>query len=421
MAGVVARAWCEPMWREPSPTDRPTPCLRSSIMFQRTGTGCLGTTMPAAWLAIAVVAQLYIVAMLVRMSVVLLRAWRRGLLERNFCTFAALGAGATELALATYNFANVWQCAGGTSKLPDGVLFVGGKTAMFVLLSTLVVTWRLMVFSVAEQSFAVKELADGRRQLRLACLSFSVLVLGIPAFELTGRSSWAAALSLLFTGVGTYNVLSAVRELTALFDASVNSDAEQRASVAGLQAPEQRASAAGQQAPEQRASAAGQQAPGQRASAAGQLAPEQRASAAGLLAPEQRASAAGQQAPEQRASAAGQQGPVDGSKPARAPPRDLQRFLSRLVLCRRDLVLGMTLAALSMGYYLVMSEEHSSAALTPSFFSFANFHATKVIVAWSVWGFSRVVFGPLQDKLATPTRAAARAAGRAKVRPSLDK
>jgi hypothetical protein len=315
-------------------------------MFQRTGTGCRGTTMPALWLAIAVVAQLYIVAMLVRMCVVLLRAWRRGLLKRNFCTFAALGAVATELALATYNFGNVWQCAGGTSKLVDGVLFVVGKTVMFVLFFTLVVTWRLQAFSVAEQSFAAgKELADRRRELRLAYISFSVLVVGVPAFELTGRPSWTAALSLLFAGVGTYNFLSAVRQLRAVFDASVISDAEQHA------------------------------------------------------------------------SAAGQQAPVDGSKPARAPPSDLQRFLSRLVLCRRDGVLGMTLAALSMGYYVFTSEEHSSTALTPSFISFINFHATKVIIAWSVWGFSRLAFGPLQDQLATATRAAARAAGRAKVRP----
>jgi hypothetical protein len=78
---------------------------------------------------------------------------------------------------------------------------------------------------------------------------------------------------------------------------------------------------------------------------------------------------------------------------------NLARFFTRLVASRRDGILGMAFSIASLAFYVLFSEEHAAASLKPSFASFANLHATKVIVAVAAWGHNRLALGPIRDAL----------------------
>jgi hypothetical protein len=78
---------------------------------------------------------------------------------------------------------------------------------------------------------------------------------------------------------------------------------------------------------------------------------------------------------------------------------DLARFFARLVACRRDGILGVLFIMASLAFYVLFSEEHDAASLSPSFASFTNLHATKVIVALGAWGHNRLALGHIRDAL----------------------
>ena len=278
-----------------------------NIVFHRFGAGCRESATPASWLAVAVLMQLCTLALFVSMATLLVRAWWHGALRRSIGTCAGVLATATELAVVVYCFAGVFQAAGGTSTLVDGAIFVVSKTLVTVLYFTTIALWRVLVFEVAEQSFAASRTMQNRsRELRLVALLIALLFVAVPALELAGQYTLLQALIMMYVAFGTYQFLRTVRQLRAIFKDSVLGDEK------------------------------------------------------------------------------------DG---------DLARFFTRLVACQRDGILGVSFTIASLAFYVLFSEEHDAASLTPSFASFANLHATKVIIALGAWGHNRLALGPIRDSL----------------------